>query len=295
MTGRARTAVEDVRDYYDQNTARFERYGQGKRTGAIHRAVRPQPTDAERDPLRTLDRLVLAELATLRERFAPPLHVLDLGCGVGASLVYLASELPIVATGVTLSGVQAARARERVEAHGLEDRIEILEGSYLELPATLPAAALAFSLEAFVHSPDPTAYFQASAERVAHGGLLVVCDDFLSASAAGTAAAPSPRDQQRLADVRSGWHASSLVSAAEASELAARAGFLLEKNVDLSARLELGRPRDLAIALFVALARPFRPSGQWFRSLLGGSALQRALGSGLIEFRCLVFRRKAAD
>jgi len=289
MSGRARTLVEDVRDYYDRNTARFERFGQGRSTGAIHRGVRPEPGDAEQDPLRTLDRIVLAELATLGERFIAPLHVLDLGCGVGASLVYLAGELPIVATGVTVSGVQAARARERVKAHGLQDRIDILEGSYLELPSSLPLAALAFSLEAFVHSPDPAAYFTASAERLAPGGLLVVCDDFLGP---GAARALSRRDEQRLADVRAGWHASSLVSARHASELAERAGLRLEKSLDLSARLQLGRPRDHAIALFVALARPLAPSGQWFRSLLGGSALQQALASRLIEFRCLVFRRE---
>ena len=292
MTGRTRSVVEDVRDYYDQNTARFERFGQGKDTGAIHRAVRPEPGDAEGDPLRTLDRIVLGELATLRERFPPPLHVLDLGCGVGASLVYLAQKVAIVATGVTLSGVQAARARERVEASGLDDRIEILEGSYLELPSTLAPAALAFSLEAFVHSPDPAAYFTASAERVAPGGLLVVCDDFLGPGAGG---ALSVRDERRLADFRSGWHATSLVTVDQATALAERAGFRLEKSTNLSARVELGRPRDHAIALLVTLARPFAPSGAWFRSLLGGSALQRALLSGLIEFRCLVFRRATAS
>jgi SAM-dependent methyltransferase len=291
MAGRARTVVEDVKEYYDQNTARFVRFGQGKDIGAIHRAVRPEAGDAERNPLRTLDRLVLAELRSLEGRFGPPLHVLDLGCGVGASLVYLATELPITATGVTLSGVQAAQARERIEAHQLDGRVEILEASYLELPATLPPAALAFSLEAFVHSPDPGAYFRASAERVAPGGLLVVCDDFLAPHAAGKA---GPRDRQRLADVRTGWHASSLVTVTEADQLAARAGFRLEKNLDLSGRLELGRPRDRGIALFVALARRFAPTSQWFKSLLGGAALQRALANGLIEFRCLVWQKQPA-
>jgi predicted O-methyltransferase YrrM len=291
MTSRNRSVVEDVREYYDQNTARFVRFGQGKDSGSIHRAIRPEADAPDRDPLRTLDRLVLAELRSLQGRFSQPLHVLDLGCGVGASLVYLATALPITATGVTLSGVQAAQARERMEAHELDERVEILEASYLELPATLPPAALAFSLEAFVHSPEPGAYFRASAEHVAPGGLLVVCDDFLAPRAAGSL---GPRDRQRLADVRTGWHASSLVTVAEADELATRAGFRLEKNLDLSRRVELGRPRDRGIALFVALARPFAPQSQWFKSLLGGAALQQALASGLIEFRCLVWQKQLA-
>ncbi|HTQ07630.1 MAG TPA: methyltransferase domain-containing protein [Polyangiaceae bacterium] len=288
MGSRAPTAVEDVRRYYDENTARFVRFGDGRDIGAIHRAVRPEPGDSETDPLRTLDRLVLAELTRVGERFAPPLHVLDLGCGVGSSVVYLATARPIHATGVTLSGVQAARARERVEALGLDARVEILEASYLELPETLPPAALAFSLEAFIHGPDPAAFFASAAARVAPDGALVICDDFLGSRAERPL---TPRDERFLRDVREGWLANSLVTVSRALELAGAAGFRLERNLDLSARLDLERPRDRAIAVLVALGRHLPLDGYWFRSLRGGHALQQALKRKLLEFRCLVWRR----
>lgn len=288
MNFRARAAVEDVRRYYDENTARFVRFGDGRDIGAIHRAVRPEPDDVETDPLRTLDRLVLAELTRVGERFTPPLHVLDLGCGVGSSLLYLATERPVRATGVTLSGVQAARARESVEALELGDRVEILEGSYLELPESLPPASLAFSIEAFIHGPDPSAFFGSAAAHVAPGGALVICDDFLGPAAASILSA---RDERFLRDVREGWLANSLVTVPRALELAEAAGFTLERNLDLSGRLELERPRDRAIALLVAAGRHLPLRGYWFRSLRGGHALQQALKRRLLEFRCLVWRR----
>lgn len=288
MNFRAPTAVDDVRRYYDENTARFVRFGDGHEVGAIHRAVRPAPGDSETDALRTLDRIVLAELTRVSDRFAPPLHVLDLGCGVGASVVYLASERPIRATGVTLSGVQAARARARVEELRLDDRVEIIEGSYLELPASLPPAALAFSIEAFIHGPDPAAFFASAAARVAPGGSLVICDDFLTERAAARLA---PRDERYLRDVREGWLANSLVTVPHAGELADRAGFRLERDLDLSDRLVLERPRDRLIAVCVGIGRHLPLRGYWFRSLRGGHALQQALKRKLIEFRCLVWRR----
>jgi SAM-dependent methyltransferase len=288
MNFRARAAVEDVRRYYDENTARFVRFGDGRDIGAIHRAVRPEPGDSETDALRTLDRLVLAELTRVGEHMTPPLHVLDLGCGVGSSIAYLASERPIRATGVTLSGVQAERARARIESLGLDDRVEILEGSYLELPASLPPAALAFSIEAFIHGPDPAAFFASAAAHVAPHGALVICDDFLGPAGDSTLL---PRDERLLRDVREGWLANSLVTAPRAIALAEAAGFRLERNLDLSARLELERPRDRAIALVVALGRHLPLRGYWFRSLRGGHALQQALKRQLIEFRCLVWRR----
>jgi SAM-dependent methyltransferase len=279
--------IDDVRRYYDQNTARFERFGQGHDTGSIHRAVTPAPGDTERNPLRTLDRLVLAELEELGTGFEPPLHVLDLGCGVGATLIYLAGLLPLRATGVTLSGVQASHARDRIRASGLEGRVEILERSYLDLPDNLPPATLACSLEAFIHCTDPAAYFRSAAAHVVRGGRLLVCDDFV----AERAPTLSRRDARTLDELRTGWLANSLVSVAQANELAEAAGFRLEKNLDFSDRLELGRPRDRAIALFVAVARHLPNHGYWLRALIGGNALQRALRRRLVEFRCVVWRR----
>ena len=55
--------------------------------------------------------------------------------------------------------------------------------------------------------------------------------------------------------------------------------------------LELRRPRDRALALLVAAARPLPLRGEYWRSLVGGDALQRCLGSGLLAYRLLVLRR----
>jgi SAM-dependent methyltransferase len=281
--------MDDVRSYYDQNTARFERFGQGRGTGAIHRSVRAKPGDTDPSPFRTLERSVLEELARL-DSTLEKVHVLDLGCGVGASMIYLASHAPITLTGVTLSGLQAARAAERIAASGLEDRVRCLQGSYLEIPPSVPAAVLAYSIEAFIHGPDPAAFFAAAARHIVPGGRLLVFDDFLTPRAER---ALSSKEQRVLRDVREGWLANSLVTAARAGELAAQAGFDLERDEDLTPRLELGRPRDRAIRIIVALGRHLPLRGFRFRSLIGGDALQRALETGLVEFRCLGFRRQA--
>ncbi len=291
MTDGAVSALEDVRRYYDQNTPRFARFGEGHKIGAIHRAVRPEPGAVDADPLRTLDRLVLDELTRLSDGFVAPIDVIDLGCGLGSSLVYLARERGVRGTGVTLSGVQAARARENVKAHGLEGQIEILEGSYLALPDSVQPAAVVFSIEAFLYGPDPAAYFASAAAHVAPGGALVVCDDFLGPAGCGEL---SPRDQRCIDDVRDGWVAYSLVSVGRALELAEAAGLRLERNIDLSHRLKLGRARDHVIALTVAVTRHLPLRNYWLRSLRGGHALQQAIRRNLIEFRCLVWRRPDA-
>ena len=73
--------------------------------------------------------------------------------------------------------------------------------------------------------------------------------------------------------------------------LAAAAGLAPVRDDDLTPYLELRRPRDRALALLVAAARPLPLRGDYWRSLVGGDALQRCLGSGLLAYRLLVLRR----
>ncbi len=283
------TGLEEVRDYYDLNTARW--FGRPRESNTIHRAVWGAGVGSRLEAFQYLDRLVLHELQELSSSFRAPLHVLDLGCGIGASLIFLATYSPIRGTGVTLSGVQARYAAQNIQQAGLGERVECLECDFLQLPHTLEPAHLAFSIEAFVHSPDPGRYFASTAEHIVPGGLLIVCDDFLSDRAERQL---SRRERRMLDEVRTGWLAPSLVTVVRADAYASRLGYRQVKNVDLTRLLDLRRPRDLLVAATVAVGRHLPLTGYRWRSLVGGSALQAALVAGLIEFRFVAWRKETA-
>src|SRR5262249_47346787 len=106
-----------------------------------------------------------------------PLHIVDLGCGVGASLCYLASQLPMRGTGVTLSPIQVEIAAQRIAEADLSSRVVCVEGDYSNLPPGVGTADLAYAIESFVHAPSPGAFFDQCHRLVRPGGLLVICDD----------------------------------------------------------------------------------------------------------------------
>jgi SAM-dependent methyltransferase len=279
--------TREVRDYYDANTARFERFGQGRRTGAIHRAVWPNEVRSRDAAFEYPNELVRREGESLTGEFGASLQLLDLGCGVGGSLIFLLTRAPFTGTGVTLSGVQAERARERARRAGLAERIAILHADFQMLPEAVPVAHLAYAIEAFVHATDPAAFFDSAARHVVNGGSLVVCDDFLRTDEDSLSAS----DRRIVDSVRQGWLTHSLMTPGQANAYAERAGFRLLKNLDLTPYLELGRPRDRLIRALLSLGRFIPVPGHALRSLVGGSALQTALGSGVIEFRFVVWRR----
>ena len=282
-----------VRHYYDRHTAGFVAYGQGGALGAIHRAVwGPGATTREQAFRYVEDRIAdqLHRLVTELDGTAPTrgssergLRVLDLGCGVGSSLCYLAEHTPIQGTGVTLSPVQARLAMQRVHDLGMTDRIRCVEADYCDLPDLVGVVDLAYAIEAFVHGPDPNRFFAECSRRVRPRGLLVICDDFRRTTTDPAATATVER-------FRRGWHINTLVDRGELRAVAASAGFQHELTVDLTSYLELGRVRDRVIDALVALAGWLPAVERRYDHLIGGSALQTCLSMGWIGYDLAIFR-----
>src|SRR4051794_17506277 len=147
--------VEGVRRLYDRNTARFRRLGEGG--ASIHRAVWAPGVRTRADAFHHVDDVVLSLLAD-----TPAPRVVDLGCGVGGSLVHLAARRSdLVGEGITISPAQVAAAATLIGQAGLAARVRVRQGDFVDPPADLAGADLALSIEAFVHGPDPAAYFRA--------------------------------------------------------------------------------------------------------------------------------------
>ena len=274
--------VAQVRQYYDRNSVRFQRLGHGG--AAMHRAVWAPGVATQAGAFTYVEEAVLRLLADV-----PAPRVVDLGCGVGASLQYLARRrADLRGDGVTISPEQAKMASALITQAGLAERVRIREGDFLTPPADLGGADLAFSIEAFVHGPDPAGYLRSAAGMLRPGGLLVVCDDLLTPSGATA----TPRLAPRLDTFRRGWRVASLVTVEHLAELAATAGLTLTDDRDLTPYLQLRRPRDRAIGVFVAATRRFPRRSDYWWSLAGGDALQRCLAADLIAYRLLTFRQE---
>ena len=167
-----------VRKYYDQNTGRFLKWGKGERTFNLHGALWHPEVKSLAEAMHYSDELVAMEI----ERCPYPVNrVLDLGCGVGGSIFYLARRLSRVRsfTGISLSPLQINSARQRIP-EAQKNRIHFEEGSFLRLPTDRFEADFSYSIEAFTHCPDPDIFFTVQAGLLPRGGRLAIVDDCLS-------------------------------------------------------------------------------------------------------------------
>jgi len=277
-----------VQRYYDNNTKLLLALGQGHE-GTILRAVWGPGIRTRDDALAYVDELVGARVQQLQQANPSASHLLDLGCGVAATLCRIAKQTGIRGTGVTISARQHEIAKRRIEAAGMGDRVDCRQGDFCRLPSDIPQADLAYAIEAFVHAADARAFFAESARLIRPGGLLIVCDDFL----ADSAIVERPRVRYWIDRFRRGWVIGSLLDPQQLTSIANASGFVHDETVDLTSWLEIGRPRDWVIALLMRSLGWLPLRGSYWSMLHGGHALQVAINRGYIRYLFTVWRRAA--
>lgn len=272
-----------VEAYYDGATRYFIRWGRG--APAIHRGLwRPGVTDPI-EATETIHHLAAEALKPGLEGIDTP-HLIDLGCGVGATAMHLSELLGARVTGITMSAEQVRIARARAAAHGHEASCRFQKANFLSLPDVGPAHG-AVAIESFVHGDDPSRFFLEAARALEPGARLVLTDDVLGPEA------DDPRAENALARFRRGWRVSSLLSPAEIGRHAHAAGFEAEESRDLTPWIRLGRKRDRALRALSRTLGWARPLERWpvWASWIGGDAHQEGLERRWLEYRFLVFRK----
>jgi tocopherol O-methyltransferase len=117
----------------------------------------------------------LATLADIPEGAA----VLDIGCGLGASSLYLARKYKARATGITISPVQVEMARKAALAAQVDAQFLLMDAEALDFPQQFDVL---WSVESISHYQDRRSFF-ANAERfLKPGGVFALTDWFKKAN-----------------------------------------------------------------------------------------------------------------
>lgn len=101
-------------------------------------------------------------------------QILDVGCGIGGSSLYLAEHFQASVTGITLSPVQAQRATERAKIAGLSTTTEFQVADALNLPFADHSFDLVWSLESAEHFPDKQKFLMEAYRVLKPGGVLMM-------------------------------------------------------------------------------------------------------------------------
>jgi sarcosine/dimethylglycine N-methyltransferase len=128
--------------------------------------------------------LATEELAVLLQPKSSD-HVLDIGCGIGGPARWIAAKYGCRVTGVDLTAEFCEAARELNALCGLADRVRILHGSALALPAPDNSFDRAYSQAALMNVSDKRGVFREAFRVLRPDGTL-----YLFLAGAGPAGEP---------------------------------------------------------------------------------------------------------
>lgn len=146
-------------------------------------------------------------------------RVLDAGCGIGGSSIWMAREHGNHVTGITISAKQAAYARQHAQRHRVSEQVNFEVADFCATPFPDESFDAVWALESSCHALNK-ADFLAEAWRVLRkGGRLVVCDGFLLQREF------DDRQWQAVVACLNGWAVPNLCDRTEFSDLLSAQGF----------------------------------------------------------------------
>jgi sarcosine/dimethylglycine N-methyltransferase len=177
-------AVSTARDYYNSADAdNFYAIIWGGED--IHIGLYEEPDeDIGRASRRTVERM--AGWVRLR----PDTRVLDVGSGYGGAARFLARTYRCRVTCLNLSEVENERNRALNREHGLDGLVEVVDGSFEDLPFEDNAYDVVWSQDAFLHSGDRSRVLEEVARVLRPGGELIFTDPMAADGCPPSALAP---------------------------------------------------------------------------------------------------------
>ncbi len=213
---------KDIENYYDQTEVHYRMHWKLEEGMGLHYGIWDDNT-------KNLAEAVLNSnyrLMTLGGIKATDL-VLDAGCGIGGSSVYLAKNLGCKVRGITLSEKQVKTATDLAAKKGVANNVEFSRQDYTATNFPDNTFDFAWCIESMQTADSKDAYFKEMRRIIKPGGKILIADIFK----------PQGYDMSKEKDMQTmlnGWAMSDILSLDELHTTAEKADFKVSKIEDVS-------------------------------------------------------------
>ena len=139
------------------------------------------------ESIATASQRTVEHMASFINPITASTRILDLGAGYGGAARYLAKTFGCKVVCLNLSEVENERNRQMTKEGGLEDLIDVVEGSFEEIPVEDHSIDVVWSQDAFLHSGNRSKIIQEIARVLVQDEGKVIFTDPMAAQGADTA------------------------------------------------------------------------------------------------------------
>ncbi len=218
------TLQEKIKNFYDASSGLWEQvWGEHMHHGYYG-------ADGQQRKERKQAQIDLIEECLSWAKVESASQILDVGCGIGGSSLYLAEKYGASVAGITLSPVQANRAAQRAEAAGLSSRVSFQVADALAMPFADASFDLVWSMESGEHMPDKQQFLRECHRVLKPGGKFLM----ITWCHRPTPPALTPDEQQHLEKIYRVYCLPYVISLPEYAQIAQNIGFEAIQTADWS-------------------------------------------------------------
>lgn len=174
----------DIARYYDLSEAHYRLFWKLDRSRSLHYGYWDSSTRNFHEALININRVLADKAAITKED-----RVLDAGCGVGGSSLWLAGERGCTVTGISLNEKQVKKARAFAREAGLQSQVRFDQKNYLETGYASETFDVVWAIESVCYADDKGAFLNEAFRLLKKGGRLVLADFFQAENLSHKAAA----------------------------------------------------------------------------------------------------------
>ncbi len=106
-------------------------------------------------------------------------HVLDAGCGIGGSSIWMAKQHGNQMTAITISKQQTEHAAQHAKRQGVADKTDFQVSDFCNTPFENESFDVIWGLESVCHALNKGDFLKEAFRLLRPGGRIVVCDGFI--------------------------------------------------------------------------------------------------------------------
>ena len=164
---------KEIERYYDLTEFHYRLHWNLKQSRSLHYGYWDETTRNFHEALLNINK-VLSQKASITNRD----HVLDAGCGIGGSSLWLAAHLECRVTGIALNEKQLVTARGLAEEEGLQYLVDFQRADFTQTTFADNTFDVVWAIESVCHAPEKINFLKEAHRLLKPGGCLIMCDYF---------------------------------------------------------------------------------------------------------------------